>query len=65
MVVDVQQPLAASLSLPSVLSNTAHLPVQWQHTKPSQIKSWLDLKKVHASMIEGQCAGYTPNTILS
>ena len=47
-----------------VLSNTAHLPVQGQYTKPAQINSGTDTKTVQASMIEGQCAGDTPNTLI-
>ena len=34
----------ASLALPRALSNTAHLPVQRQHTKPAQLNSGTDTK---------------------
>ena len=53
---------AAPLSLPCVLSNTAHLSVQWQYTKPAQINGGTDTKTVPASKTKGQCAGNTPNT---
>ena len=39
----------APLSSACVLSNTAHLPVQWQDIKPSQINSVVNSKKVPAS----------------
>ena len=65
MVVDRQQPLTeCNVFLRCILSNTAHFPVQWQYTKLSQINSGLDLKTVIASKIKGQCAGYTPNTLI-
>mgnify|MGYP001799878469 CR=1 FL=1 len=66
MVVAVQQPLAdytAMFTFPCVLLNTAHLPVQWQYSKPAQINSGTDSKTVPASKIKGQCAGNTPNTL--
>mgnify|MGYP001798058788 CR=1 FL=1 len=65
MVVAVQQPLAeCTFIFTVVLSNTAHLPVQWQYTKPTQINCGVDSKTVPASKIKGQCAGNTPNTLI-
>ena len=53
----------APLFLPCVLSNTAHLPVQWQHTKPAQLNGWTDTK-IPASKTKGKYAGNTPNTLI-
>ena len=39
----------ASLALPRALSNTAHLPVQRQHTKPAQLNSGTDSETVFAT----------------
>ena len=52
------------LSLPCVLSNTAHLPVHWQQTKPVQLNGGTDTKTVPASKIKGQCSDNTPNTLI-
>ena len=48
MVVAVQLPWRnAPLTLfPCVLSNTAHLPAQWQYTEPAQINSGPDQKSM-------------------
>ena len=67
MVVALQQPLAECTSiftLPCVLSYNAHLPAQWQHTKPAQLNGGTDSKIVPASNTEGQSAGNTPNTLI-
>ena len=38
-----------TLSLPRVLSNTTHLPVQWRYIKPAQINDGTDTKSVPSS----------------
>ena len=60
MVVVVQLPWrnAALTLFPCVLSNTAHLPVQLQYTKPAQINRGPDSK------IKSQCAGNTQNALI-
>ena len=48
-----------------LLSNTARLLVQWQHTKPAQLLNrGTDTKTVPASKTKGKCAGNTPNTLI-
>ena len=42
-------------ALPSSFNFTAHLPVQWQHTKPAQRNGVTDIK-MPASKIKGKCA---------
>ena len=54
----------APISLPGVLSNTAHLPVQWQYTKPAHTIDGTETKTVPASKTKGKCAGNTPNTLI-
>ena len=71
MILAVQQPSAeysvecTAILTVCILPNTAHLPVQWQYTKPSQLSSEMASKSVPASKIKDQCAGNAPNTDLS
>ena len=53
----------APRSLPCVLSNTARLLVQWQHTIPAQLNGETDNKTVPASKTKGKRAGNTPNIV--
>ena len=66
MVVAVQQPSAERTAIFTVcvLSITAHLPEQWQYTKPAQLNGVTDSKTVPASKIKGQCTGNTTNTLI-
>ena len=62
----VQQPSAEFIDIFTVLlSNTAHLLVQWQYAKPAQIFSGADTKTVPPFKMKGQCAGNKPNPLVS
>ena len=59
MIVAVQQPSAECTTI-----FTAHLPVQWQYTKPAHTNGGTDTKTVPASKTKGECACNTPNTLI-
>ena len=67
MVVTVQQPsveCTAIFIVCFVYHRTAHLPAQWQYTKPALKNRGTGSKTVPASKIQGQCADNTPNTFI-